>query len=251
MWSSLRKPESTTPNTEAAAGRGACGASSDARTSSAVAPTATRTMAITPTSPPPSETVAARRAIPLEQQQQQQCGHSSNKNRGPQRWVLRPEDDERFLQRLLTDDDNDDDDDHDQDDLETTNKNPSTSSSYREHLVLPQDTFHGICLFYKISPTDLRRANCFSGSSLLLAPRTLRIPILRRDASSANDDGHHNPSSRQPPPQQDTSTTAYKVQALRHRFPAVQAPEAQAFLESNDGDLQAAVDFLLQHCTVE
>jgi hypothetical protein len=208
-------------------------------------------MAITPTSPPPSETVAAGRDIPLEQQQQQQqqqCGHSSNKNRGLQRWGLRPEDDERFLQRLLAEDDDD------QDDLETTNENPSTSSSYREHLILPQDTFHGICLFYKISPTDLRRANCFSGSSLLLAPRTLRIPIRLRDASSVNDGNHTSSCSsrqQQQPPQQDTSTTAYKVQALRHRFPAVQAPEAQAFLESNDGDLQAAVDFLLQHCTVE
>lgn len=50
------------------------------------------------------------------------------------------------------------------------------STSFLEHTIQPSDTFQGICLRYKITPTDLRRANCFSGSNLVLAPNPLRIP---------------------------------------------------------------------------
>jgi hypothetical protein len=45
-----------------------------------------------------------------------------------------------------------------------------------EHTVLPSDTFQGICLKYKIGALELRRANGFSGTNLLLAPNRLKIP---------------------------------------------------------------------------
>lgn len=54
---------------------------------------------------------------------------------------------------------------------------PSRSSSFVEHKVLPTDTLQGLCLAYKISATRLRMENNFSGNSLQLAPKTLRIPI--------------------------------------------------------------------------
>jgi hypothetical protein len=44
------------------------------------------------------------------------------------------------------------------------------------HVVTATDTFQGICLKYKITATQLRQANCFSGTSLTLAPKVLKIP---------------------------------------------------------------------------
>lgn len=51
------------------------------------------------------------------------------------------------------------------------------AKSYVEHRVKPTDTLQGLCLSYKISATKLRMVNKFSGSNLLMAPKTLRIPL--------------------------------------------------------------------------
>lgn len=48
---------------------------------------------------------------------------------------------------------------------------------YLEHVIMPTDTLQGICLRYKITAVKLRQVNQFSGSSLLLAPPKLYIPI--------------------------------------------------------------------------
>lgn len=46
-----------------------------------------------------------------------------------------------------------------------------------EHTVQSSDTFAGICLKYKVTPTELRQANGgFSGTNLFLAPNPLKIP---------------------------------------------------------------------------
>ena len=50
------------------------------------------------------------------------------------------------------------------------------TSTFMEHQVQPTDTFQGICLRYKITPTELRQANWFGGSNLSLAPNPLCIP---------------------------------------------------------------------------
>ena len=62
----------------------------------------------------------------------------------------------------------------------TTTTTGSSSSGgvlgvdYVEHVVIPgKDTIQGICLAYKISSTQLRQANHFSGHSLLLAPQKI------------------------------------------------------------------------------
>ena len=46
----------------------------------------------------------------------------------------------------------------------------------RRHEVIPTDTFQGICLRYRVTPTELRRANKMMGSDLKLAPGILVIP---------------------------------------------------------------------------
>jgi hypothetical protein len=51
-----------------------------------------------------------------------------------------------------------------------------TEQSLLEHVVLPSDTIQGICLRYRISATELRRYNMFSGNSIRFK-KTLRIPI--------------------------------------------------------------------------
>ena len=51
---------------------------------------------------------------------------------------------------------------------------------YVEHVILPTDTFQGICLAYKISATRLRQVNHFSGSNLSTAPKKLIIPLTKK-----------------------------------------------------------------------
>lgn len=50
----------------------------------------------------------------------------------------------------------------------------------RYHVVEPDDSLRWICLKYKVSANDLRRANNFSGSNLKLAPKKLIIPKSTR-----------------------------------------------------------------------
>lgn len=47
------------------------------------------------------------------------------------------------------------------------------------HKVSPTDTIQGICLKYKISPRELRKANHFTGDNLYFAPETLIIPTKK------------------------------------------------------------------------
>jgi len=80
-----------------------------------------------------------------------------------------------------------------------------------KHVVLPSDTFEGLCLRYEVTPTQLRRANgILCGKSLSLAPPVLKIPIA--DAVAP----------------QDTNSQAFKLQALRLKFPTLEEAQAQA-----------------------
>ena len=84
------------------------------------------------------------------------------------------------------------------------------TADYFEHLVLPTDTFQGICLKYKISPTKLRQVNRFSGSSLILAPKRLKIPL------------DHTPVV------QDQNSEEYKVRKFLHECPFLGIKEIKA-----------------------
>ena len=103
---------------------------------------------------------------------------------------------------------------------------PHAKADFVEHVVLPTDTFQGICLRYKITPTELRRANHFSGSNLLLAPSTLLIPL------------NHNAASI-PPPQ--LETPEFKIAKVLSTVAGLSRSEAKAYLELNDWDADEAI----------
>jgi LysM repeat protein len=88
-----------------------------------------------------------------------------------------------------------------------------------EHVILPSDTLPGICLSYKVTPTVLRQYNRFSGSTLLLAPRKLKIPITE-EAKRANIVF----------PIQDVNSTEYKVHSVRVEIPQLSVLEATAYV---------------------
>lgn len=89
---------------------------------------------------------------------------------------------------------------------------------YVEHVVLPSDTFLGICIAYKVDPTRLRQANHFSGSSLVLAPKKLVIPVSKKALRSG--------FLRV----QDTASKEYRVHALQTEFPDLSITEAKAYV---------------------
>lgn len=88
---------------------------------------------------------------------------------------------------------------------------------YVEHVVLPSDTLQGICIAYKISPTRLRQANCFSGG-LPLAPKKLVIPISKKAMRSG--------FLRV----QDTDAKEFKLHAFLAEFPDLSSAEARAYV---------------------
>lgn len=87
---------------------------------------------------------------------------------------------------------------------------------YLEHVILPTDTLQGICLAYKISSTRLKQANHFSGSSLLLAPKKLVIPISKQALRSG--------FIRV----QDTDAKEYKIYSFLAEFRELSMTEAKA-----------------------
>eukprot|EP00934_Nitzschia_sp_Nitz4_P007967 Nitzschia sp. Nitz4//scaffold47_size129522//13411//13998//NITZ4_003535-RA/size129522-processed-gene-0.30-mRNA-1//-1//CDS//3329552752//7957//frame0 len=110
---------------------------------------------------------------------------------------------------------------------------PPASPSVLLHQVSDTDTFAGICLRYKVSPTELRQANGFSGTNLLLAPNPLKIPVNDKNAQPTNDDTRT--------AQTTMSSPSNKVYQLRQLLPSLSASEARCYLELNDWDFHLAV----------
>lgn len=50
------------------------------------------------------------------------------------------------------------------------------------HQVQETDTFQGLCLKYKVTPVELRRANKMMGTNLKLAPEKMVIPLNKENA---------------------------------------------------------------------
>lgn len=98
--------------------------------------------------------------------------------------------------------------------------------NYIEHMVLPCDTFQGICLNYKISPTKLRQTNNFSGSNLSLAPKKLKIPIDGKNVLKIKT--------------QDQNSKVFKIHSLINEFPDMSNSEARSYLEISDWKLNDA-----------
>jgi LysM repeat protein len=115
------------------------------------------------------------------------------------------------------------------------------ATTFLEHTVQSSDTFQGICLRYKITPTELRRANYgFSGSNLSLAPTPLRIPtsddshllLLVEGVAVVEENGSNSNNS---------DTTTSKVNSVLRVCPGMAKSEAKCYLELNDWDLEQAV----------
>lgn len=99
---------------------------------------------------------------------------------------------------------------------------------YVEHVVLPTDTLQGICIAYKVSASQLRRANHFSGT-LHSAPKKLLIPLSKQALRTG--------FIRV----QDTDTKEYKLHSFLAEYPDFGAAEAKAYLELADWELRSAL----------
>ena len=94
-----------------------------------------------------------------------------------------------------------------------------------QHVVQPTDTFQGICLQYKVTPTQLRQANGFSGTNLLLGPTVLSIPGKPGEI----------------PPPMLVLTREQQMTRLRNSVPGIVTAEAKAYLELNNWNLEEAI----------
>eukprot|EP00979_Chaetoceros_neogracilis_P013141 scaffold3704_cov271-Chaetoceros_neogracile.AAC.5 len=102
------------------------------------------------------------------------------------------------------------------------------ASIYYEHIILPSDTFQGICLQYKTIPTKLRQLNKFSGNSLTLAPKKLIIPKLLRALGSIR--------------VQDRTTEEYKIHYIMSCFEFIDYEESKAYCEIHEWDMHKVVE---------
>ena len=116
----------------------------------------------------------------------------------------------------------------------SVNADSATEPTYVEHLVSGADTFQGICIRYKITPTELRQANGgFSGTNLLLAPNPLRIP--------RNKEGGKVVVATRVDDTEIQSTPQYMIEKLLKTCPDLSRSEARCYLELNDWNLKEAL----------
>jgi LysM repeat protein len=87
---------------------------------------------------------------------------------------------------------------------------------YVEHVVLPTDTLQGILIAYKVSASNLRRANHFTGHSLHFAPKKLLIPLSKQALRTG--------FIRV----QDTDSKEYKLHYFQVEYPDLSLTEAKA-----------------------
>jgi LysM repeat protein len=111
------------------------------------------------------------------------------------------------------------------------------TAPYFEHIVQQTDTFEGLCIRYKITPTELRQANGFTGSNLLLAPNPLKIPNVNRIMRTSAE-------ARSLTAVEDfplALTSDQVVDVLLKECPDLSNSEAKAYLELNDWELCEAL----------
>jgi LysM repeat protein len=97
-------------------------------------------------------------------------------------------------------------------------------SSYLEHVVLPTDTLQGLCLAYKVSATQLRMVNKFSGNSLQMAPKKIKIPM-------------NGVTKGMMIKTQDKTSKEFKLYAFVAEIPTMELIEAKAYLDLSNWDL--------------
>lgn len=115
----------------------------------------------------------------------------------------------------------------------TIKKNNDTLSPFVMHYITPSDTFQGICLRYKVTPLELRRANGgFTGENLNLVPNPLKIRDAMITAAVAEEvkDG--------PQP----LTQSQVVGVLLKECRDMSRSEARAYLMLSDWNLAEALE---------
>jgi hypothetical protein len=103
----------------------------------------------------------------------------------------------------------------------------STGEAYINHVVLPTDTLQGLCLAYKCSATRLRMENNFSGNSLQMAPKKLKIPTKATKGMMIR--------------VQDRTSKEFKLYAFVAELPTMESVEAKAYLDLSSWDLEDAI----------
>mmetsp|Transcript_5201 Transcript_5201/g.14001 ORF Transcript_5201/g.14001 Transcript_5201/m.14001 type:complete len:238 (-) Transcript_5201:548-1261(-) len=115
----------------------------------------------------------------------------------------------------------------------SSSKNDAAARQHIEyHVDEDKDTFQGICLRYKVTSTELRRANCFSGSNLKLAPVPLKIPL--------NSKNHHMKDNVAAPRKAITRQEAVQ-NLVRACGCKISGMEAKAYLELNEWDYEQSL----------
>ncbi len=104
----------------------------------------------------------------------------------------------------------------------------TAESSYLEHVVLPTDTLQGLCLAYKVSATQLRMENKFSGNSLQMAPKKLKIPM-------------NGVAKGMMIKTQDKSSSEFKLYSFLAEIPTMEQIEAKVYLDLSNWDLSEAI----------
>jgi len=110
--------------------------------------------------------------------------------------------------------------------IQIESKSHTSTPQMIQHLVLPSDTFEGVCLRYKVSGNRLRQCNqLLGGTNLRIMPPILHVPV-----SSIHSIKH-----------QDTTTIEYKVSWMVYCVPQLTRKVAEAYLKICDMDLSQAI----------
>ncbi|KAL7500494.1 hypothetical protein ACHAWT_010463 [Skeletonema menzelii] len=104
----------------------------------------------------------------------------------------------------------------------------TAESSHLEHIVLPTDTLQGLCLAYKVSATQLRMENKFSGNSLQMAPKKIKIPV-------------NGVTKGMMIKTQDKTSKEFKLYAFVAEIPTMELVEAKVYLDLSNWDLAEAL----------
>lgn len=113
----------------------------------------------------------------------------------------------------------------------TAIKSNTPAAGIRHHEILPTDTFQGICLRYKVTPTELRRANKMLGNNLkLLGSNKLVIPTNNRN---------ENMNIRSPTKEEKITFLLSKVSRIAGN--KLTYSEARAYLDMADWDIDRAI----------
>lgn len=118
----------------------------------------------------------------------------------------------------------------------------SNGEPYLNHVVLPTDTLQGLCLAYKISATRLRMENGFSGNSLQMAPKRLRIPTCNAGGGETSSSSSSSTTNKGMMIRtQDQTSREYKLYAFVADIPTMELVEAKAYLDLSNWDLDEAL----------